>query len=82
MITRGRVAAAGGGVVKCLNPVGSVARAVRIACERLRTRSGIDDAISVARERLRAGGGVFVAGRVVPERTNSVGRVVVAVGII
>ena len=56
----GRVAAPGDGVVKRINPGGRVARAVRIACERLRTRSGIDDASSVTRERLHTDGRVVI----------------------
>ena len=57
---------------------GRVARAIRIAYERLITRSGIDDASSVARERLHTDG--RVATTVVGRKGKSTnGRVVVAV---
>ena len=65
----GRVAAAGGGVAKCVNPGGRVARAVRIACERLRTRSGIHDPSSVVPERTNPIGRVVVADGIVEERS-------------
>ena len=79
--TMGRVAAPAGGVVKCFNPGGRIARAVRIAFERSITRSGIDDAISVARERLHTDG--RVATTIVGKKGKSTnGRIVVASGIV